>query len=64
MMQSVIRACAGLGAVSLGMWAHACLLRKCRARMVDDVLVNNCLVDMYCKCGSQEVIGFLFLFFN
>ncbi|XP_059446009.1 pentatricopeptide repeat-containing protein At1g59720, chloroplastic/mitochondrial-like [Corylus avellana] len=54
-MQSVIRACAGLGAVSLGMWAHACLLRNCRAEMVGDVLVNNCLVDMYCKCGSWEI---------
>jgi pentatricopeptide repeat protein len=56
-MQTVIRACAGLGAVSLGMWAHACLLRKYHAGMAGDVLVNNCLV-------SQEVIGFLFLFFN
>jgi pentatricopeptide repeat protein len=54
-MHSVISACAGLGPVSLGMWALGCLLRKCRAEMVDDVLVNNCLVDMYCKCGSWQI---------
>lgn len=54
-MQSVVSACAGLGAVSLGMWAHAWVLRKCGADMVGDVLVNNCLVDMYCKCGSEEI---------
>ncbi|KAK7827689.1 pentatricopeptide repeat-containing protein [Quercus suber] len=54
-MQSVISACAGLGALALGMWAHACVLRKGGADMVDDVLVNNCLVDMYCKCGSWEI---------
>jgi pentatricopeptide repeat protein len=55
MMQSVISACVGLGYMSLGMWAHTCFLRKCRAEMVDDVLVNNCLVDMYCKCGSWQI---------
>lgn len=55
-MQSVISSCAGLGALSFGMWAHAYLLRKFGADMVsDDVLVNNCLVDMYCKCGSWEI---------
>uniref|UniRef100_A0A2N9EBQ4 DYW domain-containing protein n=1 Tax=Fagus sylvatica TaxID=28930 RepID=A0A2N9EBQ4_FAGSY len=48
-MQSVISACAGLGALSLGMWTHACALRKCGGDAFDDVLVNNCLVDMYCK---------------
>ena len=54
-MQSVISACAGLGALALGMWAHACALRKGGADMLNDVLVNNCLVDMYCKCGSWEI---------
>ncbi|GMY26094.1 pentatricopeptide repeat-containing protein At1g59720, chloroplastic/mitochondrial isoform X1 [Fagus crenata] len=54
-MQSVISACAGLGALSLGMWTHACALRKCGGDAFDDVLVNNCLVDMYCKCGSWEI---------
>ncbi|XP_027347271.1 pentatricopeptide repeat-containing protein At1g59720, chloroplastic/mitochondrial [Abrus precatorius] len=50
-MQSVVNACAGLGALSLGLWAHAYLLKKCAKSVIDDVLVNTCLVDMYCKCG-------------
>ncbi|KAF8378376.1 hypothetical protein HHK36_029715 [Tetracentron sinense] len=54
-MQSVVRACAGLGAFSLGMWAHAYVLRKCSSDVASDVCMNNSLLDMYCKCGS---IGF------
>ncbi|KAK7386940.1 hypothetical protein VNO78_27324 [Psophocarpus tetragonolobus] len=53
-MQSVIGACAGLGALSLGLWVHAYVLKKCDKKMVGDVFVNTCLVDMYCKCGSLE----------
>ncbi|XWS68887.1 hypothetical protein CRYUN_Cryun04dG0132300 [Craigia yunnanensis] len=51
-LQSVVGACAGLGALSLGAWAHAYLLKKCDFDFSSDVLVNNSLVDMYCKCGS------------
>ncbi|CAK9183506.1 unnamed protein product [Ilex paraguariensis] len=54
-LQSVIGACAGLGALSLGMWAHAYVLRKCDPNVGSDVLVNNSLVDMYCKCGSLGI---------
>lgn len=54
-MQSVITACAGLGALSLGLWAHAYILKNCEMNMADDVLINSCLVDMYCKCGSLEI---------
>ncbi|KAI9111364.1 hypothetical protein K1719_017054 [Acacia pycnantha] len=54
-MQSVISACAGLGALSLGLWAHAYILKKSEMDMADDVLINTCLVDMYCKCGSLEM---------
>ncbi|KAG5027065.1 hypothetical protein JHK82_022936 [Glycine max] len=54
-MQSVISACAGLGALSLGLWVHAYILKKCDKNMVDDVLVNTCLVDMYCKSGELEI---------
>ncbi|KAK4261206.1 hypothetical protein QN277_004237 [Acacia crassicarpa] len=54
-MQSVISACAGLGALSLGLWAHAYILKKSEMDMADDVLINTCLVDMYCKCGSLEI---------
>ncbi|KAJ8760870.1 hypothetical protein K2173_021908 [Erythroxylum novogranatense] len=54
-MHSVLNACAGLGALSLGIWAHAFWLRKCGAELGKDVVVNNCLVDMYCKCGSVDI---------
>ncbi|BAT74589.1 hypothetical protein LR48_Vigan511s002300 [Vigna angularis] len=54
-MQSVFSACAGLGSLSLGLWAHAYILKKCDKNIVDDVLVNTGLVDMYCKCGELEI---------
>ncbi|OAY61482.1 pentatricopeptide repeat-containing protein At1g59720, chloroplastic/mitochondrial [Manihot esculenta] len=54
-MQSVLNACAGLCALSLGMWVHAYILRKFDDNVAKDVLVNNCLVDMYCKCGSLDI---------
>ncbi|XP_045802075.1 LOW QUALITY PROTEIN: pentatricopeptide repeat-containing protein At1g59720, chloroplastic/mitochondrial-like [Trifolium pratense] len=54
-MQSVISACAGLGALSLGMWVHAYVLKKCDKNVACNVLVNSCLVDMYCKCGSLKI---------
>ncbi|KAL5553980.1 hypothetical protein UlMin_041381 [Ulmus minor] len=53
-LQSVINACAGLSALSLGMWAHAYMLRMSDTGLESDVLVNSCLIDMYCKCGSLE----------
>ncbi|XP_076891510.1 pentatricopeptide repeat-containing protein At1g59720, chloroplastic/mitochondrial-like [Bidens hawaiensis] len=56
-IQSVLRACAGLGALSLGMWAHAYALRN---EMADDVLVNNYLLEMYCKCGSLDNAKYIF----
>ncbi|PRQ55579.1 putative tetratricopeptide-like helical domain, DYW domain-containing protein [Rosa chinensis] len=54
-MQSVINACAGLGALDLGIWAHAYVLRKCGNAVASNVLVNSSLVDMYCKCGSLDM---------
>ncbi|KAM5551583.1 hypothetical protein ABKV19_026431 [Rosa sericea] len=54
-MQSIINACAGLGALDLGMWAHAYVLRKCDNAVASNVLVNSSLVDMYCKCGSLDM---------
>ncbi|KAI3817593.1 hypothetical protein L1987_11388 [Smallanthus sonchifolius] len=59
-IQSILRACAGLGALSLGMWAHAYVLRRCDPEVANDVLVNNYLLDMYCKCGSLEHAKFIF----
>ncbi|XP_058073861.1 pentatricopeptide repeat-containing protein At1g59720, chloroplastic/mitochondrial [Magnolia sinica] len=51
-MQSIVCACAGLGAFSLGLWSHAYVLRNCQQEVADDVLMNNCLLDMYTKCGA------------
>ncbi|MCL7045542.1 hypothetical protein MKW94_026647 [Papaver nudicaule] len=54
-MQSLVSACGGLGALSLGMWVHAYMVRNCDFVVKNDVLMNNSLVDMYCKCGSVEM---------
>ncbi|CDP00269.1 unnamed protein product [Coffea canephora] len=54
-VQSVIAACAGLGALSLGIWAHVYVLRKCKFDANLEILVNNSLVDMYGKCGSVNL---------
>ncbi|XP_049403763.1 pentatricopeptide repeat-containing protein At1g59720, chloroplastic/mitochondrial [Solanum stenotomum] len=59
-MQSVLDACAGLGALSLGIWAHAYILRKCESSVDFDLLVNNCLLNMYCKCGSVDIAAQVF----
>ncbi|KAM6583668.1 hypothetical protein CsatB_010670 [Cannabis sativa] len=54
-MQSIINACAGIGALSLGMWVHSYLLRMPNPAMASDVLVASELINMYCKCGSLEI---------
>ncbi|GFY88400.1 tetratricopeptide repeat (TPR)-like superfamily protein [Actinidia rufa] len=54
-LPSIVNACAGLGALSLGMWVHAYVLRNCESDVADGVLLNSSLVDMYCKCGSLEI---------
>ncbi|KZV18706.1 pentatricopeptide repeat-containing protein mitochondrial [Dorcoceras hygrometricum] len=54
-LQSVIDACAGLGALSLGLWVHAYILRKYSIDSEFDVLINNSLVEMYCKCGLLRI---------
>ncbi|KAJ0966244.1 hypothetical protein J5N97_027382 [Dioscorea zingiberensis] len=51
-MQSALCACAALGVLSLGMWAHAFVLRRCDASVRNDVLINNSLIDLYAKCGD------------
>lgn len=61
-MQSIVCACAGSGALSLGIWAHLCVLRKCGREVKDDVLINNSLVDMYMKCGSLDMAQQVFKF--
>ncbi|KAL3824187.1 hypothetical protein ACJIZ3_020216 [Penstemon smallii] len=54
-VQSVIDACAGLGALSMGMWAHAYILKKCQIDASFDNLIQNSLVEMYSKCGSLRM---------
>ncbi|XP_056699871.1 pentatricopeptide repeat-containing protein At1g59720, chloroplastic/mitochondrial [Spinacia oleracea] len=54
-LQSIISACAGLGALSLGVWAHAYVLRVRDGKLGTDVLMNNSLVEMYCKCGMLDL---------
>lgn len=53
-LQSIINACAGLGGLALGMWAHAYILRMPDTGVASDVLVCSSLMDMYCKCGCLE----------
>ncbi|CAN6445502.1 unnamed protein product [Victoria cruziana] len=47
-MQSVVLACGGLGALSLGVWAHCFIVRK---GVQVGILMENALVEMYSKCG-------------
>lgn len=54
-IQSVLGACAGLGSLSSGMWAHAYALRNSDIIEIDDPLFKASLVEMYCKCGSLEL---------
>ncbi|KAL4567532.1 hypothetical protein LXL04_023119 [Taraxacum kok-saghyz] len=59
-IQSILHACSGLGALSLGIWAHAYIIKRCDLEVANDVLVNNCLLDMYSKCGSLQTAKTLF----
>uniref|UniRef100_A0A0E0LI26 DYW domain-containing protein n=1 Tax=Oryza punctata TaxID=4537 RepID=A0A0E0LI26_ORYPU len=59
-VQSVLGACAGAGALSLGVYAHAMLLRELGGdgdgeAVSRDMLINNSLVDLYGKCGALEL---------
>ncbi|XP_010425185.2 PREDICTED: pentatricopeptide repeat-containing protein At2g03880, mitochondrial [Camelina sativa] len=48
-LTSVLRACTGLALLELGMQAHVHIVKYDQ-----DLILNNALVDMYCKCGSLE----------
>lgn len=54
-LQSIVNTCAGLGALSLGMWVHAYVLKICDSDVANGVLLNSSFVEMYCKCGSLEI---------
>ncbi|KAM0974210.1 hypothetical protein TB2_017075 [Malus domestica] len=46
---SILSACAQLGAISLGKWAHGLIKSK---NLESNIYVLTSLVDMYAKCGS------------
>lgn len=52
---SVLRACTGLALLELGQQVHVLVLKYNQ-----DLILNNALLDMYCKCGSLEDANFLF----
>ncbi|KAG9439373.1 hypothetical protein H6P81_019538 [Aristolochia fimbriata] len=47
----VLSSCARLGALDLGMWVQ---VYAESVGLKDNVYINNCLIDMYAKCGSIE----------
>ncbi|KAL0919642.1 hypothetical protein M5K25_011753 [Dendrobium thyrsiflorum] len=50
-MVSVLTACAQLGALDQGRWAHAYIQKK---RIQLTVTLGTALIDMYSKCGSVD----------
>lgn len=48
-LTSVLRACTGLALLELGRQAHVHVIK-----FKQDIILNNALLDMYCKCGSLE----------
>ncbi|CAN1267826.1 Pentatricopeptide repeat-containing protein At5g50390, chloroplastic [Linum perenne] len=57
LFSTIIRACAGLGSVSVGKQLHACTLKM---GMSANIFVSCSLIDMYSKCGSIEDAHFVF----
>ncbi|KAK6927182.1 E motif [Dillenia turbinata] len=51
-MIGLLSAYAHLGALEMGKWVHAFIKRK---SLKIDVVVDNALIDMYCKCGSIDI---------
>ncbi|XP_008801333.3 pentatricopeptide repeat-containing protein At1g08070, chloroplastic-like [Phoenix dactylifera] len=56
-MLSLVTECGQTGALELGKWLHACMLRN-GFRM--SVVLATTLVDMYCKCGDMRSAKALF----
>lgn len=48
-LTSVLRACTGLALLELGSQVHVHVLK-----FDQDLILNNALLDMYCKCGSLK----------
>ncbi|KAJ7949883.1 Pentatricopeptide repeat-containing protein [Quillaja saponaria] len=54
-LTSVLRACTSLSLLELGLQIHVHVLK-----FNQDLILNNALLDMYCKCGSLEDANFIF----
>ncbi|PKI72038.1 hypothetical protein CRG98_007584 [Punica granatum] len=54
-LTSVLRACTALALLELGRQVHVHVLKYDR-----DLILNNALLDMYCKCGSLEDATLIF----
>ncbi|PKA61525.1 Pentatricopeptide repeat-containing protein [Apostasia shenzhenica] len=54
-LTSALRACTGMVLLEMGQQVHVHVL-KYRT----DLILNNALLDMYCKCGSLEEANFIF----
>ncbi|WCJ28576.1 Pentatricopeptide repeat (PPR) superfamily protein [Euphorbia peplus] len=56
-LTSVLRACTGLTLLELGKQVHVHVLKF---KGQQDLILENALLDMYCKCGSLEDANILF----
>ncbi|GLT41907.1 hypothetical protein SLA2020_159360 [Shorea laevis] len=54
-LTSVLRACTGLALLEVGRQVHVHVFK-----FHQDLILNNALLDMYCKCGSLEDAKFVF----
>lgn len=59
-VQSLLVASTGLGALSIGMWVHAFVIKRLHSKETSDIMVNNSLVDLYSRCGSLSMARQLF----
>lgn len=54
-LTSSLRACTGLALLELGRQIHVHVLKFAK-----DLILNNALIDMYCKCGSLKDANYVF----
>lgn len=54
-LTSVLRACTGLALLELGRQVHVHVIK-----FDQDLILNNALLDMYCKCGNLKDANFVF----
>ncbi|XP_058112424.1 pentatricopeptide repeat-containing protein At2g01510, mitochondrial [Magnolia sinica] len=56
-LASILSACAYLGSLEVGMWIHRQIIKQ---GLHKNLFVDNALLDMYAKCGSMEMAGWVF----